>query len=435
MFLAQVLPRAKMILIAALWACALAQANEIKTINHIVAVVNSEPITDAELQTAVLRVQQQMGADAKNSPPLEMLSRQVLERLINERAQLHFAQQTGLRIEDEVVNTAAMEVVKQNKMDLLTFKTQLALDGSSWERFLAELRRELTLQRLRERDVERSVRFNDAEIDQYLKQKAAEQGARPPLIQIAQLLVAVPESAKADEQQALKLKAQSYLAKAQAGEDFAKLVQTESDADRKNGGSLGLRPEDRYPELFASAVRNLKLGELTLVQSGAGFHVLKLLSRQAPDALQAEVTQTRARHILLRTDKQLTEKDAINKLRDLRRRAAAGEDFAALAKEHSQDGSASEGGDLGWANPGMFVPEFERVMNSLELSAMSQPFVSRFGVHLLQVVDRRKARLSLQEQRDMVRGELREKKSAEAYVRWAQDIRANAYVEYRDALQ
>jgi peptidyl-prolyl cis-trans isomerase SurA len=427
--------RATVFFFGALSAVASAVAVEIRTVDHIVAVVNSEPITDTDLKTAVARFQQQAAANkVGNLPSVEVLTKQVLERLINERSQLHFAQQTGLKIDEETIDAASMDVVKQTKMDLLTFKTQLALDGSSWARFRTELRTDMTLQRLRERDVERSIRLNDAEIDLYIKQKAAEQTALPPLIQLAQLLIAVPESSAPEVLGGLRAKAQALLARAQKGEDFAALVQAHSDAERKNGGALGLRSEDRYPDLFSSSVQTLKVGEFVLVQSGAGFHVLKLLDRQQPDALNAEVVQTRARHILLRPDKQLSEADAVTKLRDIRRRVLAGEDFAQLAQDLSQDGSASTGGDLGWANPGMFVPEFERVMTSLDLNAIAQPFASRFGVHLLQVLERRKARITPAEQRDMVRGELREKKSAEAHARWAQEVRANTYVEYRDAL-
>jgi peptidyl-prolyl cis-trans isomerase SurA len=236
-------------------------------------------------------------------------------------------------------------------------------------------------------------------------------------------------------------KAQRALARAQAGDDFALLVRAFSDvtdsATRANGGQMGLRTVDRYPPLFLSATQNLPVGGISdVVQSGAGFHILKVLEKNSADAPAMTVVQSRARHILLRPSAQLSEAAARTKLADFKKRIVAGQaDFAALARENSQDGSAAQGGDLGWANPGMFVPEFEEVMNRLAPSQISDPLVSRFGVHLIQLTERRKAALSPREQRETVRALLREKKLDEAYTTWAQNLRGRAYVELREPPQ
>jgi peptidyl-prolyl cis-trans isomerase SurA len=250
--------------------------------------------------------------------------------------------------------------------------------------------------------------------------------------------VAVPENATPDQVAALQGKAQQVLERARSGADFAALA-TEFSASpsRSNGGQMGLRSADRYPPLFVEATQSLRAGGLAgPVRSGAGFHILKVIEKRQGGVPDAVITQTHARHILLRLTPQLTEAAALEKLAAFKKRIVAGQaDFAALARENSQDGSAKEGGDLGWVNPGTFVPEFEKIMNSLTPNQISEPLVSRFGVHLVQVLERREAPISPRDQREMVRGLLREKKQNEAYVRWAEDIRGRAYVEFREPPQ
>jgi peptidyl-prolyl cis-trans isomerase SurA len=295
----------------------------------------------------------------------------------------------------------------------------------------------LLLTRLREREVESRIRISETEISQLLQQQLQSQASRAPMnLNLAMILVAVPENSNELQIQALAARAQDIVRRARSGEDFVSLAKTFSQTTDQgaNGGAMGLRPADRYPELFLQATQMLSVGDVSeVVRSGAGFHVLKVLQReQTPATLM--LTQTRARHILLRPGQTLTQSQAIAQLAALRQDIVAGKvDFADVARRLSQDGSAPQGGDLGWANPGMFVPEFEQAMNGLRPGQVATPLVSRFGVHLIEVTDRREVPMSDEQQRTLARNLLREKKLEEAYDLWAEDLRARAYVEMREA--
>ena len=401
--------------------------------DFIVAVVNSTPITNVELQLRLLRVQQQLSRQG-NVPPRSQLLREVLERLILERAQLQLARELGVTPDDAAVDQAVDNVALQNQVSLEELKRRLSADGVDYARFRADVRDELTLVRLREREVDSRVKVSEQDIDQFFRDRQAQAGAEPERIQLAQILVAVPESATADQVRALQAKAQRALDRVRAGEPFAGVAAEVSDAaDRAAGGDLGLRPVDRLPSLFVDAVRDLKDGALAgPLRSGAGFHVLQLVKRSR-DAAALTVIQTRARHILFKSGPKFNEAQATAKLLEFKRQIVAGQaDFAALARDNSEDGSAKAGGDLGWASAGMFVPEFEQVMNQLAPGQIADPLVSRFGVHLLQVMARREAPLSEREQRELARNLVREKKIEEAFILWQQEVRGRAYVEFRN---
>ncbi|MCX7243923.1 MAG: peptidylprolyl isomerase [Polaromonas sp.] len=401
--------------------------------DFIVAVVNSTPITNVELQLRLLRVQQQLSRQG-NVPPRSQLVREVLERLILERAQLQLARELGVTPDDAAVDQAVDNVALQNQVSLEELKRRLSVDGVDYARFRADVRDELTLVRLREREVDSRVKVSEQDIDQFFRDRQAQAGAEPERIQLAQILVAVPESATADQVRALQAKAQRALDRVRAGEPFAGVAAEVSDAaDRAAGGDLGLRPVDRLPGLFVDAVRDLKDGALAgPLRSGAGFHVLQLVKRSR-DAAALTVIQTRARHILFKSGPKFNEAQATAKLLDFKRLIVAGQaDFAALARDNSEDGSAKDGGDLGWTSTGMFVPEFEQVMNQLAPGQIADPLVSRFGVHLLQVMARREAPLSEREQRELARNLVREKKIEEAFILWQQEVRGRAYVEFRN---
>ncbi|MEY4757894.1 MAG: hypothetical protein RJA34_2792 [Pseudomonadota bacterium] len=406
--------------------------------DYIVAVVNSDPITNNEVRRELQRIQQQFAQQGRAAPPLPDLKAQVLERLINDKAQLQVARETGINIDDAAVDQAELSVAQQNQLDLAGLRARLAADGVSVSQFRSQLREQLALTRLREREVEARVRVSDVDVEQYLREQMSGTDLSKQLINVAQILVAVPDEASAAQITALQAKADAALKRARAGEDFAGLARELSNAaDRSNGGQLGLRSADRYPPLFVQATQDLAVGGLSgVIRSGAGFHVLKLIDRQVAGLPPMMVMQSRARHILLRPTAELGEAAAREKLRLVKQSIEAGQsDFAATAKTLSQDSSASQGGDLGWASPGQFVPEFENVMNSLRPGQISDPVVSRFGVHLMQLMERREVKLSDREQREAVRGVLREKKMDEAYVNWAQEVRARAYVEMREPPQ
>ena len=401
--------------------------------DFIVAVVNSAPITNIELQLRLLRVQQQLSRQG-NVPPRSQLVREVLERLILERAQLQLARELGVAPDDAAVDQAVDNVALQNQVSLEELKRRLSADGVEYARFRADVRDELTLVRLREREVDSRVKVSEQDIDQFFRDRQAQAVAEPERIQLAQILVAVPEIATADQVRALQAKAQRAFERVRAGEAFAGVAAEVSDSpDRAAGGDLGLRPAERLPSLFVDAVRDLKEGALAgPLRSGAGFHVLQLV-KKSRDAAALTVIQTRARHILFKAGPQFNEAAATAKLLEFKRRIVAGQaDFAALARDNSQDGSAKDGGDLGWASAGMFVPEFEQVMNQLAPGQIADPLVSRFGVHLIQVMARREAPLSEREQRELARNLVREKKIEEAFILWQQEVRGRAYVELRN---
>lgn len=405
--------------------------------DFIVAVVNAEPITNQQVSAEVDRIRRQLAAQRRPLPDAREVARQVLDQLINDRAQLQLARETGIRIDEPSIDQAEQTVASQNQLTVEQLRQQLQREGIEYQRFREQLRDQLVMTRLREREVESRVRVSDVDVDQYLaEQKERSADPASQILNIAHILVAVPEGASEAQQAELKAKAERALQRARAGEDFGALAREFSDAaDRANGGQLGLRQADRYPPLFVNTTRTLAPGGLSgLLSSGAGFHILKLIERRQPGLPPTTVTQSHARHILFVPNTQLNEAQARDKLNDFRRRILAGEtDFATLARQNSQDGSAAQGGDLGWASPGMFVPEFEQVMNQLAPGQISQPLISRFGVHLIQLLERREATLGEREQRELVRNMLRERKIVEAYDNWIRDVRARAYVEFREA--
>ena len=407
--------------------------------DFIVAVVNSEPITNNEVRLRLLRAEQQLSQQGAPMPPRSELARQVLERLITDKAQLQLAKETGVRADDSAVEGAVQTVARQNQISVEELRRRLRADGIAYSQFQSDLRDELLVSRLRQREVESKVNVTEQEIDQFLREQQDGKGGAASLeINLAQVLVAVPENASADQVAALQARAQLVAERARAGTDFATLVnEFSAPAARADGGQMGLRAADRYPPLFAEATSSLRAGGIAgPLRSGAGFHVLKVIEKKQAGMPAATIPQTRARHILLQVTPQQSEAAAVEKLAAFKRRLQAGQaDFAALARENSTDGSARQGGDLGWTNPGMFVPEFEKTMNGLAINEVSEPLVSRFGVHLIQVTERRESQLTAREQRDAARNVLREKKMEEAYLTWVQDVRGRAYVEYREAPQ
>jgi peptidyl-prolyl cis-trans isomerase SurA len=431
-----------------LWALALAcisgiggaaaQVQASRQADFIVAVVNSEPITNSEVRAQVQRVSAQITQQGQKLPSPEELRRDALERLINERAQLQMARETGIRVDDAAVDQAEQMVASQSQIDVAELRKRVVKEGTDLATFRTQLRERVLISRLHERDIESRVRVTDQDIDRYLQeQQASNTDPFAQEINLAQLLVAVPEKASSEQAALLYQQAQKVLNRIRAGEDFGTLVKELSAADRNNGGQLGLRRADRYPPSFVLATQKLGVGGVSdIVRSAAGFHILKVVDRRAPAVLVRTVVQSRARHILLRTGPELTSAQAQARLADYRQRILGGKaDFQKLAREYSQDGSAQQGGDLGWVSQGTFVPEFEEAMNRLNEGEISNPVVSRFGVHLIQLAERRRVDLSPQELRQMVSNQLRETKYAEAYVVWARDVRERAYVEMRDPPQ
>jgi peptidyl-prolyl cis-trans isomerase SurA len=410
----------------------------IRSADFIVAVVNAEPITNQEVQNLSNRLQREAQAQGRplDAPEAKRLA---LDQLINDKAQIQQARDAGISIDEEALDQAEANVASSNQLTREALRQRLQQDGVALSTFREQLRSQLLITRVREREVEGRIRISDLQVEQFLQEQLKSQAARTPVeLNLGMILIAVPEQSTEAQIKPLEAQAQDVARRARSGENFAELARTFSQAlDRgANGGALGLRPVDRYPELFVQAVAALPVGGVSeVLRSGAGFHVLKVLERQqAPATLM--VTQTRARHILLRLSPQLTQAQALAQLSALRQDIVSGKaDFAEAAKRLSQDGSAAQGGDLGWASPGMFVPEFEQTMNRLRPGQVADPLVSRFGVHLIEVTDRRDAPMSDAEQRALARNVLREKKLDEAYLAWSEDVRGRVYVEMREPAQ
>ncbi len=402
--------------------------------DYIVAVVNSEPITNMQVRQEVQRLGQQLAQQQQNVPAPEQLAEQALERLIVERSQVQFALESGIKIEDGALDEAELTVARQNQVDVAEMYRQLSETGMSRSQFRNNLRDQLLLNRVRDREVGQRVKVSELEIDQYLLEQQRGTNNALAEVNIAHILLALPESPSAAQVAVVQAKAQRIVERARAGEDFSALARELSQApDGPAGGLFGMRPVDRYPQLFTDAVRNLEPGAMAVVRSGAGMHILKLLEKRAVGAPAVTAVQTRASHILLRPSATLSESAAIARLEEYRQRILAGRaTFDALAKEFSQDATAAQSGDLGWAAQGQFVPEFEEAMASLAPGDISAPLVSRFGVHLIRVVERRTVQLNAREQREAVRAILREKKFNEAYRTWSAELRARAYVDVRE---
>ena len=406
--------------------------------NYIVAIVNSEPITSTEVRARLIRYEQRLAALGAPMPSRIDLSKEVLEDVINEKIQLQRARDTNVRVDDRTIDAAVQNFASQSKVTVDELRARSSADGIGFAQIRSDIQNQLLVQKLRERDVLGNIDISDNEIEEFLKTATGSSQTGDLAIDIAQILVAVPENATASQTQALRERALRIYNRAISGDDFFKLAQENSDAkDARTGGQMGLRSIDRYPTLFVEAIKDKKVADIVgPIKSGAGFHVLQLLAKEAPAATSLNVTQTNARHILLKTSPSLTEAAAKAKLASLKQQIESGQiDFANAAKANSQDASAAAGGALGWASPGLFVPEFENAMNALPIGKISEPVVSRFGVHLMIVDARKQTALSNSEQRETAKSALREKKFDDAYANWIRDLRSNAYVEYRDLQQ
>ncbi|MBN8283095.1 peptidylprolyl isomerase [Zoogloea sp.] len=409
-------------------------ANGPVEVDRIVAVVNSEVITRSDLRMRVAQVTRQLSRQGTPLPAAEVLEKQVLERQIMERLQLQLAAETSLRIDDVTLDRAVGRIADNNRLSMTEFRKALERDGISWDRFREEVRNEMLLTRVREREVDGRIVVSDAEVSNFLAHPENAMGQDE--YNLSHILFRAPEGATPEQLARLRAKADDVAARIGRGEPFDKLAASYSDApDALTGGNLGWRSAERLPGLFAEAVASLKPGETTpILRSAAGFHIVRVIDRKggASSGVPAQVQQTRARHILIKTSEVVSDADARRRLVDLRERVVqGGASFADLARIHSADLSASKGGDLGWIYPGDTVPEFEQTMDALKPGELSQPVQSPFGWHLILVEDRRVQDVSDERKRGAARNALRERKSDEAYQDWLRQLRDRAYVEYR----
>ncbi len=398
--------------------------------DRIVAVVGEEVITGYDLRTRLEAALKQLQKQGTPLPPQDVLERQMLERLIMDRVQILYAQSSGMRIDDAQLDQAINRIAANNKMTAQQFRQALEKDGIRYARFREEIRDEMTMARLREREVDSKLIISDGEVDAFLATQASTGGGEE--YQLAHILLRAPESASPEQLQKLRLRGEQALKRARAGENFAELAAAFSDApDALQGGAIGWRPLDRLPNLYAEAAGRMNPGDVSdLLRSSAGFHVVKLIGKRG-GSVQASIQQTQARHILIRVNEVVSESEARHKMETLRVRLANGEDFAELARLYSQDGSAAKGGDLGWISPGDTVPDFERAMNALKDGEVSPVVQTPFGMHLIQVKERRQRDVSEERQRAIARQTLRERKLDEAYQDWLRQLRDRTYVENR----
>jgi peptidyl-prolyl cis-trans isomerase SurA len=400
-------------------------------VDRIVAVVNKEAITMSELDDQVASAERQLRRQGTPLPERATLQRQVLDRLILLKAQLQLARRTGVRVDEVQLDRSVERIAENNNMTLAAFRSALERDGVSFDKFREEVRDQIFLTRLREREVDNKIQVSDSEIDQYLEHN--KDASKRVEYNVAHILVRLPDQASPEQIEAARARAEKARAEALAGADFAKLAASYSDGpDALKGGELGWRSEDRLPELFTAALKDMQPNGISAVlRSPAGFHLIKLLGRRdSENAGGPPVKQTHVRHILIRTSEAVSQAEAKRKLEDLRERIVrGGASFAELARVHSEDGSAARGGDLGWVYPGDTVPDFQRAMDALKPGEISEPVKTQFGWHLIEVLERRTAAITPERQRLQAREALRERKSAEAYQEWLRQLRDETYVE------
>jgi len=404
-------------------------------VDRIAAVVGNEAITLSELKeqsrAAIARLRRQ----GTPLPPEDVLEQQMLERMIMDRAQMQLAREYGISVSEAELDQTIARIAANNRMTLDEFKAALTQDGISLASFRKDIRNDMIISRLRDREIDSRIVVSDAEIDNYLTHA----GPKHEEFRVAHILLRAPEAASPEQLQKLKEKAEQIRQKAVSGENFAELAAAYSDApDALQGGNLGWRTLGDLPNAFAETLTHMKANEVGVLQSANGFHILKLFERhgsaaqdEAGDDGQGGVRQTHARHILIRTDEVVSDAEARRRLNDLRERLTHGEDFGELARLYSQDGSAVSGGDLGWINPGDTVPEFERVMNELQAGEISEVTKTPFGFHLIRVEARRLEDMRQEKRRLVARQAIRERKLDEAYQDWLRQLRDSIYVEYR----
>jgi peptidyl-prolyl cis-trans isomerase SurA len=406
-------------------------ASRIVSVDRIVAVVNDEVITLNDLAERVNLVVRQIQRQGGQLPPADTLNRQILERMINDLVQVQLAKETGIKVDDATLDRTIERIAQENNLSVAAFRAALERDGIRFPRFREDIRSEILLARQREREIDNTIVVTDAEVETELAREAREASGDSEY-NLAHVLVVVSPQSNAQQIEQRRRRAAAALSELRRGANFAQVAATYSDApDALRGGNLGWRVSGRLPQVFLAAVSSLQPGEVSdIIRSANGFHILKLLEKRGRAAVGG-VQQTRVRHILLRAREGLSEAEARQRLQALRERIAGGADFAELAKQHSEDASASKGGDLGWIAGGDTVPEFERVMNALKDGEVSQPIQTPFGWHLVQVLERRSEELSVDRKKIAARQAIRSRKADEAYQDWLRQMRDRAFVENR----
>jgi peptidyl-prolyl cis-trans isomerase SurA len=403
-----------------------------QALDRIVAVVNDDVITALELNTELQSIKQQLRSQRMSLPPDDVLQKQVLERMIVLNIQLQDADRRHIRVDDEAINNTVENIARQNNMTIMQFSQALRSDGLDYSEFRKRIGDELTINRLQQREVANRVTVTEQEVEDFLASQES-QSAPSDEYHIAHILVSIPEAATAERIQSAKQKAQKILDDLNQGTDFAQLAVAQSDGQQAlEGGDLGWRTQAQIPSLIAATIANMQEGQYSdAIRSPSGFHIFKLMDKRSNE-VQHIVNQTKVRHILIKPDLILSSSEARKRIEQLKQRIEGGEDFAQLATTHSDDkGSATQGGDLGWVNPGVMVQPFEEAMNALPIGQVSDPVQTRFGWHILQVLDRRKFDDTEEYKRNQAREVVRQRKIEPAMANWLRRIRDEAFVEVR----
>jgi peptidyl-prolyl cis-trans isomerase SurA len=412
-------------------AAAQAPGKRIILLDRIVAVVNEDVITRRDLDDRMRVVSVQLREKGTPAPPTDVLEKQVLDRMIYTRVQLQFAKETGLRVDDGQLDSAIARIAENNKITPAKLRETLEKDGVSFAKFREDIRDEIVMSRLREREVDNKITVAESEIDNLLNALKSQDG-KSEEFDLSHILVRVPEQASPEQLRDRRTRAEQALAQIKGGTDFRQVAASFSDApDSVQGGAMGWRELARLPSIFAETVKSMSPGEVSpILRSPNGMHIVRLNGRRGQNA-PVIVVQTHPRHILIKTSEVVSEGDARERLVKLKERLDNKADFAELARLQSEDGSASRGGDLGWLSPGDTVPEFEKAMDALKVGEISGPVRSPFGWHIIQVIERRNEDMSKQRERLQARASLREQKADEAYQEWLRQLRDKAFVEFR----
>ncbi len=407
------------------------QAAEAVKMDRIVAIVDQTVVTEQELESRIATVTAQFKKQGTELPAEDILRKQILERLITDTLQIQYAAQTGLKVDDTQLDKTIGRIAEQNQLSLAEFSEALAKDGVSMRKFRADIRNEITIARLREREVDGRINVSESEVDNFLASQAANNENQDEY-EIAHLLIRTPEEGATEDVQKAKTKVDNALAELKAGVNFAKVSASFSDAPNAlEGGNLGWKAASQMPALFLDALKTMQVGETSAaLRSPNGFHVLKLINKRGGNS-PLVIQQTHVRHILIKLSEIMSEKDGKLKIDGIKERLDNGEKFEALARQYSEDSTAANGGDLNWLNPGDTVPQFEKAMNELKDQQISPPVRTQFGWHLIQVLERKTQDMSKEAARLKARQEIRAKKADEAYQDWLRELRDRAYVEIR----
>jgi peptidyl-prolyl cis-trans isomerase SurA len=407
------------------------QAEEVVKLDRIVAIVDQTVVTEQELESRITTVTAQLKKQGTELPAENILRKQILERLITDTLQIQYAAQTGLKVDDNQLDKTIERIAEQNQMTLTEFSEALAKDGVSMRKFRSDIRNEITIARLREREVDGRVNVTESEIDNFLTSQAANTENQDEF-EISHILIRTPEEGATEDVQKAKAKVDAAVKELNTGKSFAEVSASFSDAPNAlEGGKLGWKSGTQMPALFLDALKTMQVGELSQpLRSPNGFHVLKLTNKRGGNS-PLVIQQTHSRHILIKLSEIMSEKEGKQKMDNIKERLDNGEKFEVLARQYSEDSTASNGGDLGWINPGDTVPQFEKAMNELKDNQISQPVRTQFGWHVIQVIERRSQDMSKEAARLKARQEIRAKKADEAYQDWIRELRDRAYVELR----